>query len=187
VRYTIRAIASRDKPPSEILARLNDAILRQRSDGRFCTVAYAVLTLTGAGARIEFANGGHPLPLVARAAGRAEFAGRPGTLLGVVPDPSLPDHAIELEPGDTFVLYTDGITEAGAPDHLLGPDDLADVIAGCDTQEAADVASCMEGAAVEASGGEPHDDIAIVVLHVPAAHAERRPGELRVSAPAGLG
>ena len=167
-RYTIRAIATADKPPSEILERLNDAILRQRSDGRFCTVAYALLTKTPEGARVQVASGGHPLPLVARTGGRAEFVGRPGTLLGVVPDPALHDHTIELAPGDTFVLYTDGITEAGAPDRLLGPDELAEAIEGCPTAEAEDVAGCLEAAAVEASGGNPHDDIAIVVLHVSA-------------------
>ena len=180
VRYTIRAIASPDVPPSETLKRLNEAILRQRSDGRFCTVAYALLTRTGDGVRVQVASGGHPLPLVARHSSCTELVGTPGTLLGVVADPAIHDHTLELREGDTFVLYTDGITEAGAPQHLMETDELAQVIAGCESRAAIDVASCLEGAAVAASGGHPHDDIALVVLHVPDATG-------RVSAPAGVG
>jgi serine phosphatase RsbU (regulator of sigma subunit) len=177
VRYTIRAIAAVDKPPSEILRELNDAILRQRSDGRFCTVAYARLDLTGGGARIDVSNGGHPLPLVLRAGGRAELVGEPGTLLGVVPDPTLEDVALELAAGDMFVLYTDGVTEAGAPDLLLDPEQLTQLLERCAGDQPAAVAACLERAAVEAGNGDPQDDIAIVVLQVPA----------EVSPPAALG
>jgi PAS domain S-box-containing protein len=166
VRYTLRAIATPDKRPSETLRQLNDAILRQRSDGRFCTVAYARLTPGDAGARVEVSNGGHPLPLVVRRDGRAELVGEPGTLLGVVNDPQLSDVAIELGSGDTFVLYTDGITEAGAPAHLLEAADVVALGERCGPAAPADVAACLEATAVDLSGGDPHDDIAILVLRV---------------------
>lgn len=166
VRYTVRAIATPEKRPSEIMRQLNDAILRQRSDGRFCTVAYARLTPGDGRARIEVSNGGHPLPLVVRSGGRAELVGEPGTLLGVVPDPQLSDLATELGSGDTFVLYTDGITEAGAPAHLLEAPDVVALGERCGPAAPAEVAACLEATAVELSGGDPHDDIAIVVLRV---------------------
>ena len=165
-RYTIRAIASADKLPSEILRLLNDAILRQRSDNRFCTVAYARVAKTPDGVRVELSSGGHPLPLITRSDGEAEYAGEPGTLLGVVPDPDLSDVAVDLGPGDALVLYTDGITEAGAPTRLLTPEDLCAEIKSCGPGSAGTVAECLEQVAVEASGGEPNDDIAIVVLQV---------------------
>jgi PAS domain S-box-containing protein len=183
VRYTVRAIASADKAPSEVLRELNDAILRQRSDGRFCTVAYARLTRTPGGARIEVSNGGHPLPILIRPGGQAEVVGEPGTLLGVVPDPTLHDLTVELAERETFVLYTDGITEAGAPDRLLGPEELVDAVRKCAVSEPGEVAACLEEAAVEASGGDPHDDIAIVAIHIPAGSADAVEREMRVSAP----
>jgi serine phosphatase RsbU (regulator of sigma subunit) len=65
------------------------------------------------------------------------------------------------------VLYTDGVPEAGAPDRLLGPDDLLAAIARCDTSSAVTIGACIEATAVEAGGGNPNDDIAIVVLRVP--------------------
>jgi PAS domain S-box-containing protein len=168
VRYTLRAIASPDKRPSEILLELNDAILRQRSDGRFCTVAYARLTRTDDGITMDVSNGGHPLPLLVRGTGNAELVGTPGTLLGVVADPRLTDVTEKLTEGDTWMLYTDGITEAGAPDRLLDAPDLIALAERCTPASAADVAACLERAAVEASDGDPHDDIAIVVLRVTA-------------------
>jgi serine phosphatase RsbU (regulator of sigma subunit) len=111
-------------------------------------------------------SGGHPLPIVRREGGRAETVGKPGTLLGVMPDPKLRDTTLELSAGDAFVLYTDGVTEAGAPDRLLDPADLGDALARCPTTEQAELAACLERLAVETSAGEPQDDIAIVALQV---------------------
>ena len=166
VRYTVRAIATADKLPSEVLRLVNDAILRQRSDNRFSTAVYARVAPTDSGARVEMASGGHPLPVVIRANGDAEMLGEPGTLLGVVSDPTLHDVAVELGPGDSLVLYTDGVTEAGAPHNLMTPEDLTQVAAGCRGDGAAEIAECLEAAAVETSRGDPHDDIAIVALRV---------------------
>jgi serine phosphatase RsbU (regulator of sigma subunit) len=167
VRYTIRAIAGAGKLPSEVLGLVNDAILRQRSDNRFSTVVYARVTKTDeGGVRVEMASGGHPLPLLLRPGAGAKALGEPGTLLGVVPDPRFHDVAIDLGPGDSLVLYTDGLTEAGAPHRLLGDQDLAEAIERCGGTSAADVAACLEDTAVETSGGQPHDDLAIVVLRV---------------------
>jgi PAS domain S-box-containing protein len=167
VRYTLRAIAAVEKPPSQILRELNDAILRQRSDGRFCTVAYARVRPGSGDARVDVASGGHPLPVVVRAGGRAELAGEPGTLLGVVPDPKLADVTLGLSAGDALVLYTDGISEAGAPDRLLDVHEVAEMVERCAQGDPQRFAACLEREAVDASGGDPHDDIAIVVLQVP--------------------
>jgi PAS domain S-box-containing protein len=167
VRYTLRAMAPGGGPPSSVLRQLNDAILRQRSDGRFCTVAFAIVTSSREGVRLELASGGHPLPLVLRAEGSAvEPVGEPGTLLGIVHDPELHDVTVDLASGDTLVLYTDGVTEAGAPDHMMGAGELAAILVGCESAGPSAVAECLERAAVDAGGGQPQDDIAIVVARV---------------------
>ena len=111
-RYTLRAAAMRERLPSRSLAVLNEALLRQRDDRRFCTVAYAYIEKLDRGARVGVACGGHPLPLLLRADGTVETVGAPGTLLGVVPDPDLEDRAVTLEPGDALVFYTDGVIES---------------------------------------------------------------------------
>jgi len=126
-RYTIRAAAVRRRSPSAILRWLSDAMLQQAGDedGRFCTIACAHVDVSRSPARFTVACGGHPLPLVVRADGATEHFGVPGTLLGLVPSPDIQDRTAELRGGDTLVLYTDGLTEAGAPARVWAPDELA--------------------------------------------------------------
>jgi serine phosphatase RsbU (regulator of sigma subunit) len=75
--------------------------------------------------RVTVSCGGHPLPLIVRADGSTEELGVPGTLLGLVAHPELQDRTADLRAGDTLVLYTDGLTEAGAPEQVWAPDELA--------------------------------------------------------------
>ena len=167
-RYTLRATASPAARPSETLQTLNDAVLRQRGDGRFITVAYARLAMNGnGGAHLTLATGGHPAPILLRADGRAEPVGQPGTLLGVVHDPVLSDDAVEMRPGDTLFLYTDGVTEAHAPDHLLETADVARIVEECDAADAAELVRCVEETVRGMASGLPSDDIAMLALRIP--------------------
>jgi serine phosphatase RsbU (regulator of sigma subunit) len=183
VRYTIRALATRDREPSEVLELVNDAILRQRSDNRFCTAAYARLSLDAeGGAAVTYANGGHPLPVVMRADGSAEPFGVPGTLLGVVRDPELIDQRLHIGPGDGLVLYTDGVTEAQAPDLLLEPRDVARMVDGCSSCDASETARRIEEAVLDEDRRSPQDDIAIVVVRALSVQEAPLGAEARFSA-----
>jgi serine phosphatase RsbU (regulator of sigma subunit) len=166
-RYTLRTLGIQETSPAEVLRKLNEALLRQRSDRRFCTVAYATLQLNGSGsAEVCLATGGHPLPYVLRADGSVEAVGHPGTLLGVLPDVQLTDTAVQLGKGDVMVLYTDGVTEARGPDGMLGSDQLAAVLASCAGLDAKSVAARIESAALEIQEGNPRDDIAILAVRI---------------------
>jgi PAS domain S-box-containing protein len=165
-RYTLRAAAMREHLPSRSLAVLNEALLRQRDDRRFCTVAYAYIEKLDRGARVGVACGGHPLPLLLRADGTVESFGAPGTLLGVVPDPNLEDRAVTLEPGDSLVFYTDGVIESRSDATVLDERRLAELVATCAGTGADAIASKIEEAAVLSQGGRPRDDIAVLVLRV---------------------
>jgi PAS domain S-box-containing protein len=164
-RYTLRAAAMREQVPSRSLAVLNEALLRQRDDRRFCTVAYAYIEKLDRGARVGIASGGHPLPLVLRVDGSVEPVGAPGTLLGVVPDPDLEDRSLLLEPGDALVFYTDGVIESRG-DSSLDERRLAELVATCAGAGADAIAAKVEEAAVLSQGGRPRDDIAVLVLRV---------------------
>jgi len=166
-RYTLRAAAMRENLPSRSLATLNEALLRQRDDRRFCTVAYAYIEMLDSGARAGISTGGHPLPLLLRADGSVQTVGLAGTLLGVVPDPSLEDHAVTLEPGDSLVFYTDGVIENRVgSDGVLDERRLAELVATCSGGGADAIASRIEEAAVLSQSGQPKDDIAVLVLRV---------------------
>jgi PAS domain S-box-containing protein len=166
-RYTLRAAAMRERLPSRSLAVLNEALLRQRDDRRFCTVAYAYIEKLDRGARAGISTGGHPLPLLLRADGSVEHVGAPGTLLGIVDDPSLEDHAIMLDPGDALVFYTDGVIENRTQnDGVLDERRLAALVAACAGGGADAIAAAIEEAAVLSQAGHPRDDIAVLVLRI---------------------
>ncbi len=164
-RYTLRAAAMRQGPPSRSLRVLNEALLRQRDDRRFCTVAYAYLEPSDGGARVGCAIGGHPLPLLLRSDGNVETVGAPGTLVGVLPDPKFEDHSVWLDPGDALVLYTDGVIERHWRE-TLEEDHLAQLLTAYAGAGADAIAAGVEDAALGASGGAPRDDIAVLVLRV---------------------
>jgi serine phosphatase RsbU (regulator of sigma subunit) len=166
-RYTLRAAAMRERVPSRSLAVLNEALLRQRSDRRFCTVAYALLERQEHGVLAAVSMGGHPLPLLLRADGTVETVGAPGTLLGVVGDPHLEDHEVLLERGDTLVFYTDGVIESRAGSNgVLDERRLAELVATCAGLDADAIAAKVEEAAVLSQKGRPKDDIAVLVLRI---------------------
>jgi sigma-B regulation protein RsbU (phosphoserine phosphatase) len=147
-----------------VLAELNEALLRQGLDYRFCTALYASVTPRPDGCDVVLATGGHPLPLVLRADGAIEQAGRPGTLLGILREPEFSEERVRLGPGDTLVLYTDGVIEASPAEAALAPDRLADLLQTCDGRHAGAIAQAVEAKALAVQGGRLRDDVAVVVL-----------------------
>ncbi|MEA2440294.1 MAG: hypothetical protein QOH76_1718, partial [Thermoleophilaceae bacterium] len=121
-RHTLRTASLQPATPRELLETLNEALLVQRAGSEFCTVCLACLTLGESSGRLTVALGGHPPALVLRADGRVDALGESGTLLGVFADPRLHEIEAELLPGDTVLLYTDGVTEAGAAGEEIGED-----------------------------------------------------------------
>jgi len=165
-RHTIRAAAMRERRPSEILATLNGAVLQQRPDSIFCTVAYVRVRPDADGARLTVCCGGHPLPLVIRADGAVETAGRPGTLLGIFPDPDLEDRPVQLEKGDSMVLFTDGVIEEHGEGRVFGRDRLTAILHESAGLDAKGIAAAIDQAVMDFRPHAPRDDIAIIVLKV---------------------
>jgi serine phosphatase RsbU (regulator of sigma subunit) len=164
-RHTLRAAAAYESRPSALLTLLHRALRDDRDDGRFCTVAYCNLELRDGGVRMVLACGGHPLPLVLRRSGAVEPVGRRGTLLGTEVEPVLADVAVDLAPGELLVLYTDGVTEVRAgQEEVFGDRDLVELLRGCAGMHPDGVAQRIHDAVLEAAGGRPRDDIAVLVI-----------------------
>ena len=167
-RYTVRTASTPESAPSEVLRTLHESISSERADFRFCTAALARIQAPSNGraeARLTVALGGHPFPMVLRKSGRVDAIGEPGTLLGVLPSPILADADARLAVGDSLILYTDGVLDVRDAGERGDPDWLADQLAAYAGKSADEIAEGVAQAAIKRHGGEPRDDIAILVLN----------------------
>ncbi len=166
-RYTIRAVTMRSDLPSEVLSGLNEAMVRQLPEDRFCTAACARLEpLDDApGVGVDVSRAGHPPPLLVRPDGTVEEISCPGRALGVFPDAELDDTCMRLMPGETLVFYTDGVTEARDPDGgFFGEERLHRFLGAHAGQHAADLARALKNTVLEFQEGYPRDDLALLVV-----------------------
>jgi sigma-B regulation protein RsbU (phosphoserine phosphatase) len=172
-RYTLRASAAHHADPAAALRDLNAAILldhaeRGDRDVRYCTAVYGDLEPTATGIRVRLAHGGHPSALLVRAAGTVSEPGRPGTLVGVLPDARFraTTATVDLAPGDALLLYTDGLTEArtGA-DERYGEDRLAALLVAAAGLPAEQIVARLRDL-LDGTGPVPDDDVALLALSV---------------------
>ena len=105
VRHSARAASDFDPRPARILDRV-DAALKRGSSISICT-ALCMRFSEGEG---TIAAGGHPLPLCLSAEGVRQV-GRPGTLLGAFDQVQWPEVPFAVQPGETLVGFTDGVTD----------------------------------------------------------------------------
>ena len=117
VQATLHACAAGSAGPADLLQTLNRRLCQKRIEGSFLTAFMGFYE--PAGRRLRYASAGHPSPaLLPRLANHAarflEAAGGPP--LGIDDDASFDEATVGLPPGQTLLLYTDGISEARAPD-----------------------------------------------------------------------
>lgn len=157
-RYSVRAAAIGAGGPSDLLRVVNQALLADAGpEEPFVTILFARVEPGPASTVIHFAAAGHPLPTLLRADGTVSCAGTPGSLLGVFPDVALTDTRVELEPGDTLVLTTDGVLDSGGPLEQAG---LERILGTCRGLPVAAVVERIHRAIDAAQ----RDDIAILAL-----------------------
>ncbi|MFF8933299.1 PP2C family protein-serine/threonine phosphatase [Streptomyces paradoxus] len=188
-RYTLRAAAHHDPDPASALATLN-AVLHERYTGdgnpRYCTCIVGIVEPGGEHGRtvVRLASGGHPPALVLRSDGRAEFLPTPGGLLiGVLPDAPIGTAETVLGPGDTLVLYTDGLTEARTGpgrDDLYGEDALHAFATDHAPAAPHEVITALTGL-LESFGDGLGDDTALLALGVPATPSPIGPATNHIS------
>jgi PAS domain S-box-containing protein len=163
-RHTLRAAARYETGPVGMLTALNEAILAQSPELLFTTAALMAVENGEDHTVARIALGGHLPPLLVRADGTVEPLSARGSLLGVFPGPELEETRAELHDGDAVVLYTDGVTEAGAPDQPLGEEALAGLLRGVAGKPAAEIARAVEEQVAAIEPGLPRDDMAVLVL-----------------------
>ena len=146
---------------------LNRALLRSNTT-RFTTAVFLRLVTGPGDVTISLATGGHPPALIQRADGSFEETAATGPLLGVI-DVAAEDLQVadyRLAPGDTLVLYTDGLTEARRSGVLFDIDGVKATLTRLRGAPPTTLANALVDAALEHAAGPLRDDVAIVIARV---------------------
>ena len=110
-RTLIKATGLRDMGSNECMKTVNDILCDESVGSMFVTVFYGIYDLqTGL---VDFTNAGHNPPYILHADGTVEMVKSDCNLvLGALEGIDFKNASLQLEPGDTLVMYTDGVTEA---------------------------------------------------------------------------
>ena len=158
----LKTLAFTEKDPATALKKLNDLLAERSRRGMFATVLY--LELDSESGRMTLSNAGHLPPIVKRADGTVKrFSPAGGSPLGILPGMEFGQETLLLGPGDTVVLYTDGIIEAmNARDELYGYDRFEELIHKSPSDPDA-LKSAIIGDVNRFTGLSPqHDDMTLV-------------------------
>jgi phosphoserine phosphatase RsbU/P len=114
--------------PARVFNHVNRFLCDHSEIGRYATMFFGILDDRG---HLEYINAGHPSPFLIRR-GIAEDVFTEGSYpVGLVPEAEYTAVCLQLEPGDTLVLFSDGVTEAMDPaEQLFGVPRLKDVLTG---------------------------------------------------------
>ncbi|HEY1487218.1 MAG TPA: SpoIIE family protein phosphatase [Micromonosporaceae bacterium] len=164
VRDVIRILAREGRSTPEIMCRLNET-LAERGAGRFATLAVAEVEPDGGKLRARLFLAGHDRPILIRTDGVTVPVGTCGSALGLLDEVTVTGVDIAMEPGDTLVFFTDGVTERRSGADLFGIDRAHATLSSLAGHDADIVAARLRAATLAFSTETPRDDIAILTLH----------------------
>src|SRR5215212_891389 len=126
LQVAFRIFSKTDPDPSVLVTQLNVALKENLPQSKFVTLFLGRLdTKTGA---IEYVNAGHTPPLLLTKTGAVELT-ESDLLLGVVSRAEFTTRYMQLEPGDSLILFTDGVTEARNDEGMdLGANIIGDAL-----------------------------------------------------------
>jgi sigma-B regulation protein RsbU (phosphoserine phosphatase) len=159
---TVRASLERATPVSELVEKLNRYLAANTPASHFVTL---VCGRAAADGRIELCNAGHCPPLVVRRGGvrPVDSSGLP---LGITAEGEHATQALSLEPGESLVLYTDGVTEAAdSAGQMYGVDAFAALLRASNDSSPIEIAdACLRDLRRFQDGAQRTDDVTLLVL-----------------------
>jgi sigma-B regulation protein RsbU (phosphoserine phosphatase) len=152
--------------PARVLSALN-ALFCGRLERQFITAAY--IHIDPANRRMVAASAGHPPPILRRSTGTCEEIVAPGVVLGRFRDALYEEIALPFAPGDTLVLYTDGVTETlNSHAEMWGDERLQTMVASRHWSDVAELGTSILNDVAEWRGvsGAPDDDVTLIVVRL---------------------
>jgi serine phosphatase RsbU (regulator of sigma subunit) len=160
--------------PAETFAHINRFLCDHAQVERYATMFFG--TLDGNG-RLEYINAGHPSPVLIRN-GQAETPFPAESCpVGLIPDMKFSSAVVNLQPGDTLVLFSDGVSEAMDPEqNEYGVDRLKKAVGDCPAGSVSDMQEAiLESVRQFARGERQADDVTLLLLRYTGAAAGLRP------------
>jgi sigma-B regulation protein RsbU (phosphoserine phosphatase) len=156
------AFASIGDDPAQTVDHINKVLTRRQIDARYATLMYGQLAPTG---KLVFCNAGHNPPLIYGVDGlrRIEVGGMPVGLFEMAPYSA---DSVELKPGDTMALYSDGVTEAhNVAGEEFGEERMVEVLERYHKEPATVVLEkLIDAVKAFAHGAEQYDDVTALIV-----------------------
>ncbi len=147
--------------PALMLRAVNKLFFESTPPEHYATLFFA--TYDDRTRRLRYANCGHLPPFLLRSDGTVERLPSTATVLGIFSNWTCDERTVDLHSGDTLVLFSDGVTEAGVEtDQEFGEDGLLSLIQSL----GASTAEALVAAVIEAVAGEKQDDVTVVAVRV---------------------
>jgi sigma-B regulation protein RsbU (phosphoserine phosphatase) len=179
LQATLRALAFDEAPIMSLIARVNTIFHRDSPSRMFASLAYAVISENDG--EVRFVNAGHLPPLAIRN-GEIEEMEKGDIAIGLTRSAEYTEHSIELNTGDLFVMYSDGVTEAKNEEGaFFGKERLTALLKraqGSPEQIGRSIVAGVDGFMGQTP---PADDLSLIILR----RTVKSDGE-RVHAPAAL-
>ena len=159
-----KATAANGGTPGEILARLNTEICRDNESCMFVTVFCGILNITTG--QVDYSNGGHNQPYHLRHDGASPLENLGGRALGLVEQSPYASGRMVLGPGESLLLYSDGVTEAmDASETLYSDQRLESFLASKRGSSPRQIIGDLISDVRHFAGGAPQsDDITVLAL-----------------------
>ncbi|HEX6336747.1 MAG TPA: PP2C family protein-serine/threonine phosphatase [Jiangellaceae bacterium] len=169
IRNTLHALAPMAADHQRILELLNSALVSSHHS-LFATLVLGTVARSGDRVQARVTSAGHLPPLIVRTDGEVQEADTHGDLVGVMPTVTATTATVELMPGETCLLYTDGLTEArGGPvgSEEFGEQRLRRALSECAGLGAEATVERIQVLTSDWVGRGNHDDMAVVAITAP--------------------
>jgi sigma-B regulation protein RsbU (phosphoserine phosphatase) len=156
--------------PARVFNHVNRFLCDHAEVGRYATMFFGILDDDG---HLEFINAGHPSPFMIRHGVAEEPFSEGSYPVGLVPEAEYTTARLKLEPGDTLVLFSDGVTEAMDPDEqMFGVPRLREILTGQTECPLDQLQKCvLEAVENFARGASQADDLTMLIVRYRAAGA----------------
>jgi serine phosphatase RsbU (regulator of sigma subunit) len=164
-KHGIRLLARWNPKPAEVMSMMNEALIDEE---RFVTAVMAYLEPREEGLTMTVASAGHPPAILIRRDGLIRTTSGGGIPLGLFEDDfGVGVERLDLDPGDTLFLYSDGVPEVSDAGRVrFGNERLIEILAAHADRPVADLAQAVERALLEFCDGDLRDDVSMLALRV---------------------